>query len=161
MRGYSRYLPILSESYEQALHNAGQDPVRRVDEIVFDVLWTREEVVNVPSTCNETRTYSERNVTHGEERTERDEELRKGGPFPMAAELVNVGVVRGLWLLGEGGRRGNERAGRDAARHTRSQASRYKKVGDLPAGLDQAGLAGPNIGAVAIRQDNATNQYSL
>jgi hypothetical protein len=82
----------------------------------------------------------------------------------MAAELLNVGVVRGLWLLGDGGSLrgggGGDRAGRCAARHMRSQASRYKKVGDLPASLDQAGLAGRNIGAVAIRQDNAANQYS-
>jgi len=73
--------------------------------------------------CNETRTYDERNVTHGEERTEREEELRKGGPFPVTAELVNVGVVRGLQWLGDGGslrgRRGDG-AGRDAARHMRS-----------------------------------------
>lgn len=96
MRGYSRYLPILSECYEQTLHNARQDAVRRVDEIVLNVLWTREDVVKLSSTCKETRTYDERNVTHGEERTEREEELGKGSPFPMAAELLNVGVVRGL-----------------------------------------------------------------
>lgn len=38
VRCYSRYLPVLGESYEQALYDAGQNPVRRVDEIVFDVL---------------------------------------------------------------------------------------------------------------------------
>lgn len=50
MKYYSRYLPILSESYKQALHNAGQNPVRRVDEIVFDVLCTNDEMVKVSST---------------------------------------------------------------------------------------------------------------
>lgn len=35
------------------------------------------------------------------------------------------------------------------------------KVGDLRAGLDQAGLAGSNTSAAAIKQDGAASQYSL
>ena len=91
----------------------------------------KEDVVKVPRACNERRAYDERHVIHGDKRTEGVEELRKGGPFPMATELVDVGVVRGLWLLGEvgcvRGRRGRDGASRDAARHARSQASRYRK----------------------------------
>lgn len=52
--------------------------------------------MRVSRICDEIKTYGESDVSHGEERTEREEELRKGGPFPMTAELVNVGIVRGL-----------------------------------------------------------------
>lgn len=96
MRSCSRYFPILSESYEQALHDTRQNSVCRVYEIVLNILCTKKEVVKALSAWNERRTYDERDVTHGDERTESNEELREGGPFPVAAKLVNVGVVGGL-----------------------------------------------------------------
>lgn len=53
-------------------------------------------MVKVSSTCDDRRTYDESDVGHGEKRAECEEELRKGGPFPMAMELLNIGVVRGV-----------------------------------------------------------------
>lgn len=53
IREYPRYLPILGESYEQSLHNARQNPICRVDKIVFNVLLMEEDVMRVSSTRNE------------------------------------------------------------------------------------------------------------